>query len=138
MVKVTSDPYVALARAEQAVTDGTVARLGDRFGLRLLVLFGSVAEGGPAPQDLDVAFEDEGNVDVVGLHEALYELTGFERIDLMDLGRAGIVARARALGRGVPLFEAPAGLFARQQMAAVTLLADTRWLRDVELEMLAG
>jgi hypothetical protein len=50
---------------------------------------------------------------------------------------AGIVARGEALGDGRPLFEAVPGAFAEDQMAALTMMWDTRWLRDLQLEQLA-
>jgi hypothetical protein len=74
---------------------------------------------------------------VLGLLEDLVALTGTERIDLADLGRAGPVLRGRALVGAVALYEAEAGDCARAQMAAMLQRTDTDWLRRQDLELMA-
>lgn len=112
-----------------------------RLGLELLVAFGSAVRDKPSPQaqDLDLAFAGVRgtSVDVLQLVGALVGVTGFVRIDLLDLSRADPVARAEALLNGVPLFEAGRDSFAQRQMAAFSERLDTAWLRRLELEVLA-
>lgn len=133
-------PRIALTRLRVARSAGTLAALCDRHGLRLLVVFGSASREADAERaaDLDLAFLPGPPVDQLALLQGLYELTGYESVDLMDLSRAGIVARAHALGRGQLLFEDEAHRFAEQQLLAIARRADTQWLRNLELGVLAG
>lgn len=56
----------------------------------------------------------------------------------MDLGRAGPVARSRALAPGSEvLHEARKGIFAEAQIAAITEEMETRPMRRRDLELLA-
>ncbi|MBA3622295.1 MAG: nucleotidyltransferase domain-containing protein [Euzebyales bacterium] len=138
MNRFSGNPLVGLSRLEAAAEDGRLAALAEKHDLTLIVVFGSVVAGADDPNDLDVAVEPADDVNIVDLYADLIDLTGCEAVDVMDLRRAGVVAREAALGRGVPLFETTAGHFAEQQMIAVAERMETRWLRDVELEMLAG
>lgn len=127
----------ALTRLQAAVATGSWAPVAERHRVRLLVLFGSAVNPSTEPADLDLAV-DADDLDVLALFEDLYALTGFEGIDVLDLRRAGIVARGEALGWGRPLYEDPPGRFAEAQVVALAILWDTRWLRDLELERLRG
>lgn len=130
-------PAVALEQLRAAAQRGVLAQVCRDHGLRLLVAFGSALTRPDQARDLDLAFLPQAAVDTVRLLDDLYRLTGSEAIDLMDLSRAGIVARAQALGHGTPLFEAEPQLFAEEQLVAIARRADTRWLRDLELDALA-
>lgn len=133
-------PAAAVARLRAAAQTGQLDGLAGAHGLRLLVAFGSAARDEPSPRDVDLAFAAErgATVDPVALLGALTDLTGTEALDLLDLDRAGTVARARALGRCVPLFESRHGEFAREQLRALMQFADTGWLRDAQLRSLAS
>jgi predicted nucleotidyltransferase len=132
------DAVTALDVLQRASEDGRLEALARRHSLRLVVAFGSAARDEPGPRDLDVAVLADGKVDLVAVYEALAQLTRYERIDLVDLRRAGTVVRARALGACVPLYEDEPGLFAEQQMFALTQFADTAWLREAQLRALAS
>lgn len=108
------NPLVGLSRLVAAAKDGRLAAVAEKHDLTLIVVFGSVVAGADDPNDLDVAVEPADDVDIVDLYADLMDLTGCEAVDVMDLRRAGIVAREAALGRGVPLFETTAGHFAEQ------------------------
>ncbi len=124
-----------LDAAERGALDDLLAR----HGAGLLVLYGSAAEGVDDPRDIDVAVHpDREGFDPATFVTELSELIGFERIDVIDLSRAGSVARSEALGFGMPLFESEPGRFAETQMVAWAQRMDTRWLRDLELAYLAG
>lgn len=69
--------------------------------------------------------------------DALTTHLSFERIDVMDLARTGDVARAQAFRRGELLYELTPGTFAEQQILAMVMQADTRWLRDIQLAALS-
>lgn len=134
-------PYSALSHLRDAAVDGRLERLGEHLGLELLVAHGGAVSVSPArlPRDLDLAFRASWTTDVLDLTEGLYDITGFENLDLMNLDLAGPVARARALGPASEvLYERQKGLFASEQMAALAMEMDTRWLRRLDLELIAG
>lgn len=134
----TTDPAAALQRLRDAAARGDVEALAAHHGIGLLVAFGSAARGEPQPRDLDIAFAPGRDTDVLALLADLVALAGTDRLDLLDLDRAGVVARMRALSRCVPLHEDRPGRFAAEQLRAAVVFADTRWLRDEQLRALAS
>lgn len=108
------------------------------WGIEMLVAFGSSVDrnGRTGPRDLDLAVTLTGGHALPAVMDALITHLDFEQIDLMDLTRAGIVARAQALGRGELLYEGTLGTFVELQIIALVQHADTQWLRDLELEAL--
>lgn len=61
---------------------GELARLAERFGLGLVVVFGSAARGEPAARDLDIAVGSRrGRLDAAAVVVALMDLTGTEAVD---------------------------------------------------------
>lgn len=112
----------------------------ERFAVEVLTLHGSAARGAPDPQDVDLAVlfgDDHG--DLLGLLTALGELMCIDEIDVMDLRRASVVARARGLAHGAePLYECRPGAFAEAQMAALSLEMDFAPMRREQLRVMAG
>lgn len=133
-----STASLALGRLREVAASGELDDLCERHGVRLLVAFGSATRGDPGAHDLDiaVAFADGG--DPVLLLDALSAAYGPVEIDLMDLSRAGPVARTNALVGCVPLYERERGVFAQAQIHAMLERMETAWLRELELELLAG
>ena len=106
-----SEPLVPVARACR--------------GLRLLILFGSRARGDARPgADWDCGFLADETVDVPGLLAALVEALRDDRIDLVDLRRAGGLLRYRAACDGLLVHEASAGLFDRYRLEAARFWCD--------------
>lgn len=137
-----SDPREARDRLFVLAGDGRLEDFCRDNGIRLLVVFGSAVEDAPEvpPRDLDVAVlpgEGPGRPDWVELVTGLIRLVGSDDVDALNLARAGVLARANALGWGVPLYEDEPGLFARQQMAAMGQRMELGWLTDLDLELLA-
>lgn len=137
------DPYQALDSLRSLAASGELGMLCDRHGVELLVVHGSVLrpESLRPARDLDLAYRYERDAvqDPVVLINDLLELLRFDDIDLMDLGRAGPVARARALAPGSEvLYEARRSIFAEAQIAAITEEMETRPMRRRDLELLAG
>ncbi|WP_298806523.1 hypothetical protein [uncultured Pseudokineococcus sp.] len=135
----------ALDALRAAASGGRLADLCRRHDVDLFSAFSSAVRasradvGGPAPRDLDVAirFGSPGG-DLVGVVTELVELLHWDAVDVMDLARAGVVARSRALGPGAePLFEAAPGRYALAQMAALTTEMETERMRRRDLELLA-
>lgn len=132
-------PERALDQLRREGRDGTLARFCRIHGIELLVAFGSAADPDwpAAPRDLDLAVVLRDRRKLLDVLDAFVTRLKLEQVDLMDLGRASSVALLNALGRGELLFEAARGMFAEAQIAAVVQHADTRWLRDLELQALA-
>jgi hypothetical protein len=136
---VATSPRDALDRLRREARDGSLAALCRELGVELLVAFGSsVNPAWPVPpRDLDLAVLMTPPADILSVINWLMDHLVIDDIDLMDLARAGEVARAEALGRGELLYEATPGTFAERQMFALAQLMDTAWLRKIELRMLA-
>jgi predicted nucleotidyltransferase len=114
------------------------------LGIELLGVFGSAAEalraeargvGAPTPHDLDVAVSFRGEPDVLALIDRITELTGCERIDVADVGRADPLLRAHAFG-GIGLYETERGRWAIEQMASLKEKWDTAHLRALDRQAL--
>jgi predicted nucleotidyltransferase len=135
-----TDPIIVAARWLQGdEARRAIESLCDRCGIELMTIFGSAADPmTEQPGDLDVAVQGtSSDVDVLGITDALVELTHCDAIDVTVLNRARPVIRARALC-GIGLYERTAGALARAQMAALGEWRDTAWLRKLDLERLAG
>ena len=130
----------AIARLRRAQADGALDALCSELQVEVLTLHGSVARGEADPHDIDLAVRFvDGAGDTVALVNELIDLLRTDALDVMDLGRASVTARARGLAHGAePLFEATPGAYARAQMAALGLQMDFAPLRAAQLRMLAG
>lgn len=118
---------------------GELGRFCAERGVRLLVAFGSAVHDPDVPaRDLDLAVLTRDGPDRFALVADLIHLAGSDAVDVMDLGRASVLARANALGWGLPLYEDEPGLYAREQMAAVGQRMELGWLADLDLDLMAG
>jgi predicted nucleotidyltransferase len=132
-----TDARAALARLLRLAEEGDLEPFLVERGVELLTAFGSAtSELGPAG-DLDLAVALRPGADLYALVADLVGLLGFDRVDVVDLGRADAVLAAEALGVCVPIFEIRPGLYARRQMAALTERMETAHLRRLVLELLA-
>ncbi|MEJ7742435.1 MAG: hypothetical protein WKF73_07755 [Nocardioidaceae bacterium] len=129
----------AVLRLCAAAESDDLDELCARAGVQLLVLFGSARSVDSYPDDVDLAvrFERDASHDVLGLLDHLYRLTGYEDFDVLDLGRAGPLARERALVGARVLHEANPGRFANEQIAAIMERIDTDEMRRAELALMA-
>lgn len=136
----TATPRQGLERLLRPGATEDLDDLARRRGVQLLTVFGSAIRPAGEPRDLDVAvaFDPSVEPDLLAVYEDLVGLTGVADLDLMDLGRAGVVARERALVGSVAVYERSRGDLARAQIAAVTQRMDTDWLRRLDLELMAG
>jgi predicted nucleotidyltransferase len=131
-------PAEALERLRRAEASGVLAELAERLGLGLVVAFGSAARGEATARDLDIAVASRsGDLHPTHVVLALMDLTGTDDVDLLDLDRAGPVARQHALVPGEPLYEFPPGEFGRQQMRASGERLSTEWMRRLDLALMA-
>lgn len=128
-----------LARLRAAAGDGRLEQVARRHGADLVTVFGSAIRTPESAHDLDVAVAlSDGTTDLVGLVGGLADLTASDDVDLLVLDDASPTARFHGLVGAEPLFEAEPGLFARTQMAAALEFYETAWLRDLDLQRLAG
>ena len=110
---------------EGAQVDGLRALAARVTGLQLLVLYGSRARGDARPHsDWDFGYEADDAFDVDGLLAGLVEHLGVDRVDLVDLGRAGALLRFRVARDGVLICERPAGRFRQFRLAAIDTWCD--------------
>ena len=99
-----------------------VGRLACRYpGLRLLILFGSRARGDAhAGSDWDFGCLADGHFDLFALLAELVSVLGTDRVDLVDLARAGGQVRFRAARDGHLLYAVDEAVFPRFWLAAVS------------------
>ncbi len=132
------DVLTGLARLRAAADDGRLQAVAERLGVRVLGVFGSAARPGAVePGDLDVAAGFVGPAHELALLDALTQLSGTDRLDLLVLDGAEPLARAEGF-TGIGLFEATAGAWATEQMAALAERRDTAHLRAVDRRALQG
>jgi predicted nucleotidyltransferase len=94
-------------------------------GLGVLLLFGSQARGESSSQsDWDFGYLAADEMDVVALLGALVTVVGSDRVDLVDLRRAGGLLRYRAARDGQTVFEATEGLADRFRLEASDFWCD--------------
>ena len=94
-------------------------------GIDLLILFGSRAQGGPRPgADWDFGYLADETADVPALLAALVEALQDDRVDLVDLRRAGGLLRYRAARDGRLIHESAADLFDRYRLEAARFWCD--------------
>ena len=107
----------------------TLAKLGETAaaapGLMLLVVFGSRARGdGHDQSDWDFGYIGSATFAPDSLLAALVKAVGTDRVDLVNLTRAGALLRFRAASEGQPLYEARPGRFSRFWLDAVSFWCD--------------
>ena len=112
-------------------------RLGDIADtlpdLELLVLFGSQASGRATRRsDVDVAISCAGPADLDAAYLALAPRIGSDRLDLVDLRRAGPLLAFQIARHGVLLFERRPGAFREFQSLASRRYCDTAKLRRAQ------
>lgn len=139
LTAVTVSPLDAARRLGDAAADGRLETLAEAHGLSLVVMFGSASRGEPDARDLDIAVGSRARtgLDVVTVICALMDLVDSDRVDLLDLDRAGPVARQHTPVPGDPLYEYRPGEFARQQMRASGQRLGTEWMRRLDLALMA-
>jgi predicted nucleotidyltransferase len=105
---------------------GQLARVAATHrGLRLLVLFGSRARGNVhASSDWDLGYLANRDFDPLALLADLGGTLATDRIDLVDLARAGAQLRFRAAAEGRLIYAADPVTFPRFWMEAVRFWCD--------------
>ncbi len=100
-------------------------------GLRLILLFGSVATGGTHRRsDIDLAFLFTTPADVLALTNTVVRLLGTDNIDVVDLRRASPLLKFSAVKHGKVLYEKTPGDFPAFYSLAFRMYDDSRKLRE--------
>src|SRR2546425_1041911 len=98
--------------------------------LRLLVLFGSAArDGARSESDIDLAVQCDGPADLDAHYLAIAPRLGTDRLDLIDLRRAGPLLGMALARTGRPLFAREPGAFPEFKSLASRRYCDTAKLR---------
>jgi len=133
----TIDAATTRASLLAAVDDGRVRSMCERLGLDLLVLFGSaLTTDDPGDVDLAVGYGPGVDHDLLAFLDAVHDLAPGDFVDVLDLDRAGPVARVQALIRGRVLYERSPGTFTRREMFALGEYAETSHMREALLREL--
>ena len=130
-------PAEAVRLLRAAMDNGQLDAFVERRNLRLVTLFGSASRDEPTAHDVDIAVSARTGerLDILDVVNDLLALTGSDDIDVLDLDRAGPVARQHGLF-GEPLYESEPCLYAREQDRASMERMDTEWFRKLRLELL--
>ena len=101
--------------------------------VELVVLFGSTAKGRVRPRsDVDIAVRGDGPADLDALYLILARRVGTDRLDLVDLRRAGPLLAFEVARHGRLLFERAPGAFRGFQALASRRYCDTAKLRRAQ------
>lgn len=108
-----------------AIHDSLSATAAGSPGLRLLVLHGSRARGqAHARSDWDFAYRAGAGFDPDELLARMADLLKVDRVDLVDLDRAGALLRYRVARDGIVCFERSRGEFEQFWIDAVGAWCD--------------
>jgi len=102
-------------------------------GLRLILLFGSVATGKVNKKsDIDLAFLFDKPIEMLALTNRVIRLLRTDNIDVIDLRRASPLLKYSAVRHGKPLYEREPGMFNEFYSLAFRMYVDTKKLRDAQ------
>ncbi len=118
-------------------TEAMAERLADlgqvEPAVEVVVLFGSTAKGRARPRsDVDIAVRGDGPADLDALYLILAPRVGTDRLDLVDLRRAGPLLAFEVARHGRLLFERAPGAFRSFQALASRRYCDTAKLRRAQ------
>ena len=106
----------------------------DNSDIRLVYLFGSLAESNNANDiDLAILFNDKPSYDRIAfIKEDLYKLLNTQRIDLVDLNRAGPVLRFDVISKGKSLYLENNEILNSFELRTIKEHMDTIYMRKVQ------
>lgn len=102
-------------------------------GLRLVLLFGSMASGKMhGRSDIDLVFLYDAPADILSLTNSVIRLLHTDTVDVIDLKRASPLLTYSAAKSGRLLYERAEGEFAMFVSLAFRRYVDTKKLRDMQ------
>jgi uncharacterized protein len=116
---------------------GRLAPLFKDKGLRLVLLFGSQASGEVHTEsDIDLGFLYDEPVDLLDLTNIIIQLLHRDRVDVVDLQRAGPLLCFSAARQGILLYERSPGQFHSFYSLSFRRYIDTKKLRDARTKVI--
>jgi len=130
---IESSPPALSPSAEDALR-----RIAVSEGLRLLVVYGSLAAGRGTPEsDLDIGVLAEGRAAVAAVERRVLEAALHPRPDVVDLGRASALLALMAARTARVVYEAAPGVFASFASLALRRHEDARRFREADRAVIA-
>ena len=112
-----------------------IAVIAKKYGLRLLVLFGSQARGDAYKgSDIDIAYAAGKTIDMTEencMALELYSVFGTAKLDMVDLSKADPLLLKCITEEGIALYEAEKSFFNNLYLYAMNTYRESKILRDL-------
>lgn len=109
---------------------GKIKAIAEKYGLSLVVLFGSQATGrAHAKSDIDIAVLPRDTSVLSRATEEIGDIFGRNDVEIADLSVPSPYLWYAVAKEGVLLFEATEGLFSEWKVHAMNVWYDSAWLR---------
>lgn len=107
-----------------------IKTLAEKYGLSLVLLFGSQATGVLHPKsDVDIAVLSKNQIDMLSLTMDFYDLFNREDVEVVNLGTASPTSMYVVVRDGKLLYENEVGAFLKWKLYGIWVWLDTAWLR---------
>jgi len=117
-----------------------IAKIAEKYGLDMVVLFGSQATGNTHPKsDVDIGYTSPTQLELstrFKIEIELSKLLGREDIEFVDLRRISPVMKKIIADEGILLYQRVLGMFVIFKMYAFKLYVETRPLRELRYQSL--
>jgi predicted nucleotidyltransferase len=134
--------FLALPKQSELTIEVIKEKLLPLFGekgLRLVVLFGSVAKGKVHKKsDIDIAFLFDKPADVLTLTNKVIQILHTDNVDIVDLFHASPLLKFSVAKTGVPLFEKNQGEFNLFKALAFKIYIDAKKIREARSKAIAA
>ena len=109
-----------------------IGKLAEKYGLTLLVLFGSQVTGAMhSKSDVDIAVLGSKDFDRFALANDLDKVFGRDDVEVVDMNRASPTMMYVLIRDGEALYENARGAFMKWKFYAIREWLDTAWLRKL-------
>lgn len=107
-----------------------IKELAERYGLSLVVLFGSQATGATHPKsDVDIAVLSTQTFDRNKLLDGFWDIFKRDDVEMVNMGTASPTMMYVLIRDGKLLYENASGAFMKWKFYAIWVWLDTAWLR---------
>jgi len=117
-----------------------LVKIAEKYGLNLLVLFGSQATNKTHPKsDVDIGYtaNEQLKLDIrFEIEREISKVLGRNDVELVDLQRISPLMKKIIAEEGVVLYEREAGMFELFCIYAFKLYVETRYLRELRYQSL--
>ena len=108
-----------------------IAAIAEKYGLDMVVLFGSQATGKTHPKsDVDIAVISEKPFDRFKILDDFWSLFKREDVQVVDLANASPTLMRAVVVDGKLLYEREQAMFLKWKYYAISVWMDTAWLRE--------